>query len=740
MSIMIRPRCLVAIGVLAFGTVNAQKPVKDTISANLEEVIVSVSRWEQKMNEIPNTIVRVDMKEARLQNPQTSADLLSMTGQVFVQKSQLGGGSPMIRGFSANRVLLVVDGVRMNNAIYRSGNLQNVISIDPLSVQNAEVIFGPGSIIYGSDAIGGVMDFHTFEPVFSTKDKLLIKANGLKRYSSANNEQTQHVDVNLGGKKWAFLGSATYSNFQDVRMGRNGGQDSYFRNHYVERINNRDSAVANPDPYVQKQSGYNQVNALAKIKFKPRENFDVVFATHYSGTGNIPRYDRLIEAAGSVPIYAEWYYGPQVWKMQQLQLLHHRTGSLFDEAKLVLAYQDYKESRHDRRLNNAKLRTQTEKVKVYSANLDLSRALSDKSELFYGVEYVFNKVGSAATRLNINNGSDERTSTRYPDKSSMTTVGFYGSYKNNLGKKLTLATGIRYSYASLTASFDTTFFKFPFTKTEIRGGAFTGNVGLVFRPHETWQVNANISTGYRVPNIDDVGKVFDSEPGNVVVPNTNLTPEYVYNVDLGISENIHNRFKFDITVFYTYLDNAIVRRPFTFNGRDSILYEGSVSKVQALQNVAHASVWGLQTGYEWFFAKNLSWKLRANWINGSETDDTKDEEVPLRHAPPFYGSSFIKYQNQKWMLEFDLLHNAEVSSKDLAPSEQAKPFIYASDPEGKPYSPSWYTLNVKGSYRLNTHCTINTGLENITNQRYRPYSSAIVAPGLNFIASVHVSL
>ena len=86
------------------------------------------------------------MRDARLRNPQTTADLLGQIGSVFIQKSQMGGGSPMIRGFATNRVLMVADGVRMNNAIYRSGNNQNIISIDPFSLEDAEVIFGPGSI------------------------------------------------------------------------------------------------------------------------------------------------------------------------------------------------------------------------------------------------------------------------------------------------------------------------------------------------------------------------------------------------------------------------------------------------------------------------------------------------------------------------------------------------------------------------------------------------------------------
>lgn len=178
---------------------------EDTLSEKtLGEVIVSVNKWEQKINEVPNKITKINKLDILRNNPQTAADLLSQTGAVFVQKSQLGGGSPMIRGFATNRVLLVLDGVRMNNAIYRSGNLQNVISIDALSTETAEVIFGPGSLIYGSDAIGGVMDFHTLNAKFSASEKMLVKGSVLGRYSTANKENTIHADVNLGWKKWSL--------------------------------------------------------------------------------------------------------------------------------------------------------------------------------------------------------------------------------------------------------------------------------------------------------------------------------------------------------------------------------------------------------------------------------------------------------------------------------------------------------------------------------------------------------
>jgi hemoglobin/transferrin/lactoferrin receptor protein len=120
-------------------------------STSLNEVVLSASKWEESKKSVPNSIVTFKPKDIILANPQTTADLLTNTGKVFVQKSQLGGGSPMIRGFATNRVLINVDGIRMNNAIFRSGNVQNIISIDANSIQNTEVILGPGTVIYGSD-------------------------------------------------------------------------------------------------------------------------------------------------------------------------------------------------------------------------------------------------------------------------------------------------------------------------------------------------------------------------------------------------------------------------------------------------------------------------------------------------------------------------------------------------------------------------------------------------------------
>ncbi len=728
-------------------TYTATKAQTDTTEEKtLGEVVISVNKWEQKMNEVPNKIIKVNKYDILRNNPQTAADLLGQSGMVFIQKSQLGGGSPMIRGFATNRVLLVVDGVRMNNAIYRSGNLQNVISIDALSTETAEVIFGPGSLIYGSDAIGGVMDFHTLEARFAKDSNMLVKGNMLGRYSSANKEKTGHADLTLGWKKWSLLSSFSYSRFDDLKMGKNGGQDIYGRSEYVERINTIDSIVKNNDPRIQRFSGYDQVNFLQKIRFKPNQHWDIQYSFNYAKTGDAPRYDRLIQYRNGRLRFAEWYYGPILWRMHNLQMLNTRKTKLYDDARLTIAYQDYEESRIDRTRTSNNRNRQVELVDAISVNWDAAKGLGKarlpdgQGQVFYGLEYVHNKVGSLGERTNISSGTVTPMVSRYPDGSTWSTMGIYGSYKINLHPKVTLTTGLRYSYNTLDATFDTTFIKFPYKEAELRDGALTGNAGLVFRPAEEWQLNGNFSTGYRMPNVDDIGKLFESVPGNITVPNPDLIPEYAWNFEVGIIRNIPKKFRVEVNVFHTILDNAIARRPATFNGQDSILFDGVMSRVEALQNVAKATVSGLQISTEIFFAKGFSLLSHANWISGKETDEIKNEQVPLRHAPPFYGNSLVRYRVKKITAELSAQYNSQIKNEDLAPSEQAKPDIYAIDGNGKPFSPGWYTLNLKTSYQVLKNLLLTAGWENMTNQRYRPYSSGIVAAGSNFIISARVSL
>jgi hemoglobin/transferrin/lactoferrin receptor protein len=705
---------------------------------SLNEIVVSGNRWQQDAREIPAKVSVIKKGNVLLQNPQTAADLLGATGEVFIQKSQMGGGSPMIRGFATNRLLITVDGVRMNTAIFRSGNLQNVISLDALSTERTEVIFGPGSVIYGSDAIGGVMSFYTLNPSLSTvKDKPLVKGSALFRYSSANNEKTGHFDVNIGGRKLGSTTSFTYSDYGDLVMGSKG-PDKYLRHQYVQRIDSTDVLVDNPNPKKQVPTGFNQINLMQKFRFKPCENLDINYGFHYSATSDYSRYDRMIRPRGNTLRSAEWFYGPQIWMMNNLDVLHTGKNIVYDRLRINVAYQYFQESRIDRDLNKSERRTNKDEVDAVSVNIDLEKNVGTKHRFNYGLEYVFNKVGSFGEAKDIITGDSIGFPSRYPNGSTWSSYAAFLTYRYKLSEKFIVHAGLRYNQFVLEAEFDTTFYMFPFTKAEINDGALTGSVGFVYNPAEIWQLGANFSSGFRAPNIDDIGKVFESTPGSVVIPNPDLGSEYAYNWELSIAKVFGKWVKVDATGYYTLLQNAMVRRPYTLNGQDSIEYAGEMSQIEAVQNAAKAYVYGVQAGIEISLPAGFGLASRFNWQKGKEELDDKTT-APLRHAGPWFGSSHFTYMRNKLKLDLYAIYNGEISNANLAPSEQEKDYIYAEDANGNPYSPKWYTLNFKAMYQLNEYFMFSAGVENITDQRYLPYSSGLVAAGRNFIISGKVT-
>ncbi len=699
----------------------------------LDEVVMSISKWEQQKKDIPQKIASINARDIAFAHPQTSADLLQSSGKVFIQKSQLGGGSPMIRGFATNRLVLSVDGVRMNNAIFRGGNLQNVISIDPFTIKNTEVIFGPGSVIYGSDAIGGVMNFFTKEAQFSRNDSIAFSGNANYRFASANTENTGHLDFNLGRRKWAFLSSATYNSFDDLKMGEHG-HESYLRNFYVVRNNGTDILMGTDKPKVQRPTGYDQINLMEKIIYKPNNNWKYDLGLYYSRTSAFPRYDRLIrpDRDGEGLRSAEWFYGPQKWFMGNFQLYKQGRGKFYDGLKITTAYQHFEESRNDRDFQDPIRYTTREKVNALSSNVDFENKKIGDLRLYYGTEYIFNKVGSEGSRKNIETGANNDAASRYPDGATWQTVAGYVNAEYKAKPNITILSGLRYSHVWIDAEFDTTFYPFPFTIANLNNGALTGSLGLSWFPKADLQLTLNGSTGFRAPNIDDVGKVFDSEPGSVVVPNPDLEPEYAYNAEIGIQRNIKDRIVLKGAAFYTYLVDALVRRDYNFNGESRIIYNGELSNVQAIQNAAKAYAYGFELGLEAILSEEFSVLANLTFTEGVEEDDN-GMETPARHAAPTFGDLHIKWDNQKFRTDLFLNFNGEIPFADLTLSERSKEYIYASDTDGNPYSPSWYTLNFRSQYQISNKLRASLNLENITNQRYRPYSSGITAAGRNLI-------
>lgn len=708
-----------------------QVRIKEKI-IQIEELVVSAQRWEQNRKEIPNKIVTIGPRVVEFSNPQTTADMLGQTGQVFIQKSQLGGGSPIIRGFAANSVLIVVDGVRMNNAIFRGGNLQNVISIDPLTLESTEVLFGPGSVMYGSDALGGVLHFRTKSPGFIEKGKAQINGSSVWRYSSANHEKTGHFDLTVRSHKISNFTSLTYSDFEDLTTGSRRTDrfpDFGKRFQYVNRTNGMDIIVDNPQVNEQLFSGYQQINFLHKIRYRLGTNADIGYTFNYSTTSDIPRYDRLIEMDERGYFKsAQWFYGPQKWMTHSLQTNVYGKHRFLDAVRLIMAWQALEESRNDRDFGSDVLTTRKENVDVLTANLDLEKKITPDHEIFYGLEWFYNDVVSTGVLKNLLTNAIAATTPRYPDGGSdYSGLAGYISYKWRVSEKFVITSGLRYNRIWLNGRLlDTSALGFSFEKLEVNNGAVNGNLGLIWLPDNSWQLNLLYSTGFRAANIDDIGKIFDGSNGIVTVPNPLLRPEFTYNSEFTVSKTVEDKLKISATGYFTLLDNAIIQDNFTFNGQDSIYFDGELSKVQALVNTKRAHLYGGSFQVNFAFNQNLN-------LTGSFTisEGEDSEGRPLRHTVPNFGMAALSYRYQKLRCQINTRFSGKRAFEDLSLGEQQKTHLYTADG-----ALGWHTLNFEGSYRFNRYFTLNTGVENIFDLHYRPYTSGISAPGRNFILSL----
>ncbi len=682
-------------------------------SQYLDDVVISASKVRELRENVAYQIQSLDIKQIKNANASTTADLLTVNQGVVIQKSQLGGGSPIIRGFEANRVLLVVDGVRMNNAIYRSGHLQNALTVDANALEIVEVVFGPSSTIYGSDALGGVVHFYTKKPEFSKNDKTYYKTNAELRYGSAANEYSIHVDNNIGGDNFANFLSVTLKQYGDLKMGqwRAHGYDNWALVH--DYMNEDDEMVTNENPHIQIGTGYKQIDILNNIAWRASENIFVRFNNQFSTTTNIPRYDNLQEYKDGALKWSEWSYGPQTRFMSSLDINTYTTNKFFNSHNLTLAYQFIEEDRITRKYQSEEYNNTYIDVDVFSLNWDFTL-----DNLVYGLELTHNNVLSTAT---------EGTQTRYPSGgSNLSTAALYSSYKKEVNRFFVWNAGLRYSRVIGDMVFRDTDPVFVTDKIEFNNGALTGNLNLIYKPSKKWKFDWVASSGFRNPNIDDYGKVFVKK-GNMVIPNPDLTPEYAYNGEMSITWK-KSRMQTTGNVFYTLLKDAIVKQDLGY----SQFHEYEDVNVQTLMNSPEAYIYGWSFGVKSRLYKDwLFYEESFTWQKGWDVSNNE----PLGHIPPAYGKSLFKIKTGKLEYKIWGIYTAWKYIEDMNSSGVDNDDLGTD--EGYP---SWWTLNTSAQYKVNDNLKIQFGIENILDQHYRSFASGISAPGRNFIISLKGNL
>ncbi|MFO0495577.1 MAG: TonB-dependent receptor plug domain-containing protein, partial [Flavobacteriia bacterium] len=712
---------------------NLQLTMSENINS-INEIVVSASKFEEQRKDVAQKIQVIRSNELQNMNQTSTADVMANSGNVMVQKSQLGGGSPIIRGFETNKVLIVVDGIRMNNAIYRGGHLHNIITLDNSIMDRVEIVYGPGSVVYGSDALGGVMSLTTKNPTLSATDKVKVKVGQYMRYMSAVSGFAAHGDISLGTKKFGSLTSITASDFGDLRQGANrelfvGNFGS--RPWYVERIGNADVIVKNKDTNLQVGSGYSQYDVLQKFLYQQNENVKHILNFQYSTSSDVPRYDRLVQISGGLPKFAEWNYGPQKRLLGSYSLQLSNKTALYDNARFILGYQQIQESRIDRKFNNVGRNNRIEDLDILTANFDFAKKLG-KHEIRYGLEGWYNAVASSAFTKNIITGEENPLDTRYASGgATMKSIAAYITHTWEISDKFIVNDGLRFSDVSLDAKFtDTIFFNFPFKVVNQHNQAITGNLGAVYMPNEDFRLTALVSSGFRAPNVDDLSKVFESTPGNITVPNPDLKPEYTYNGEIGVSNRFGGWLTAQATGYYTFYRNALTTQNFTYDGQDSIMYAGTLSQVVATTNANKAYLYGLELSLNGRLNENVSIYATYNYTYARIVNDSA-AAIPLDHIPPVFGKFGLQINEKK--IRGDLFVNYSATKKiaDYNPFGEDNQ-AYAL-PTGMP---SWYTINARITYQFNKLIGIQLACENILDRNYRVFASNISAPGRNFIATL----
>lgn len=695
---------------------------------DLGEVKIDGYGFQEARKELPAKIDLIKSEWLDFHQPQTTADALEKSGHVFIQKSQMGGGSPIIRGFEANRILIVVDGIRMNNAIFRSGHLQNVIRSDVQSVERIEIINGPSSVCFGSDAMGGVIHVRTISPPDPIDSLSIHNGKGVVRWGGANQEKSIHAQYGFAKKKWSLFSSFSFSHYDDLRQGnwiKSKGDEYWRRNFYVERVDGIDSIIKNTDPYIQRQSGYFQYNILQKISYKSDNGIRHKINMQFSSTGNVNRYDRLTEVNDdSLPRFAQWYYGPETWLLAAYNVQLSKSN-WYDEAEISFSYQYFDESRNSRRFQNIQLLNQNEQVHMGRIASDFQKNIS-KHRLQYGIELTYQHVLSKALYRHVNSGEKELAPTRYPGGGShYYTAGMYVTEHWRLSDNMHLHTGGRLVFTGMNAMFsDTTFFPFPFKQANQYHFSGSGSLGVVFRKKSLDYFSLQFSSGFRAPNIDDLGKVFESRPGNVIVPNANLRPEYTMNIEMGLGCKISRYALLQFSAYSTYANGLMQVMPYQLNGDDSIMYDGEKSSVWAVQNSSQAFLAGASASFVWYPHTYWYFSCSVNYTWGIVSDSSG--YVPLDHIPPLFGRAAVGIRYPNITIEMYVIFQGSKPKELYHPSGEDN--IHYATPSGMP---GWATLNINGSFRVNPSLDLQLGIDNILNQQYRTFASGISGAGIS---------
>lgn len=634
----------------------------------LQDVMVTATRNKQTILLSPYSVSKLSTQDIQQFQPRTSPEALVGTAGVFVQKTNHGGGSPFVRSLTGNQNLLMIDGIRLNNATYRYGPNQYFNTIDLFSVGAIEVARGTGSVQYGSDAMGGVIQVFTKDPLFSEKPKW--SGNIIGRVLSNDAEYSGRAELVYSTAKTALQVGYTGRKFGDLPGGDTTG--------------------------IQQPSGYKE-NAL-DIKFKWQLNSQwLLTAAHQQlQQNNVPLYHRVF-----LENFAYYQFDPQKRSLSYLRIEGKTQHPLLSKLSFTASSQINKERRNYWRNGNANRFIEDDRVNTVGLTADVFSVINSNWTANSGVEFYADQVTSSTQQIAIANEATVDQRGLYPNNARMQNFSLYSLHHLALGK-FNVEAGVRYN--TLQIEVDTAI---------VKPSSLVFNAALLYQISKTQSVYASYSTGYRAPNIDDMGTLglvdFRYE-----VPAYGLKPEKTFNTELGYK--IHTKkAQLSMAFYYMHLTNII-------NRIQLVGQQVGGYNVYIKENNQESFIRGMEYDVQIAITKQLLVSTNGAYSFGQNTSRAE----PMRRIPPFNGRTFIQLTQPN--IQYSLEYIYAAAQNRLAQGDKDDNRI----PKGG--TPGFGLLNFHLSTKI-TGVQFRTGVNNIFNIDYRMHGSGINGMGRNLYIS-----
>ena len=642
-----------------------------------QQTVTTTQRTETPDFMRPEVTTVLTARDLRQRSSRTVPEALFGATGVFLQKTNHGGGSPFVRGLTGQQTLLLVDGIRLNNATFRSGPNQYLNTVDPQSVGQIEIVRGGGSVGYGSDAIGGVVNVLTKIPQFS--DQAGFTGSVFTKAMTQGMEYSGRAEAGFSSVNVAVVGALAYRKFGDLMAGRGLGR--------------------------QTPTGYDQLSGDVKARFRLSDRFVATVAYQNLRQDSVPVYHKI-----RLENFAYNQFNPQRRQLAYARLEGFYDRQFLKSVQLTTSWQRQTEGRQSRKNGSPTAVQERDETTTIGLTALATAEPARYWRMQNGVEWYFDRVRSSREDINTRTGAATPNRGLYPDRATMSSLALFSLHTLTLSK-LTLTAGGRYNAFQITTPEAT------LGKTSIRPSALVGNVGASFALVPTVRLVASVQSAFRAPNVDDLGTLgivdFRYE-----VPNPNLRPERSLNKEAGIKVRM-KRFSATVLAYHNQLSNFINRVRL---GRDSI--QGY--PVYLKENSAAVFIRGLEAETEYEIALNWLAYAGATYTYGQNV--TANE--PFRRIPPLNGRIGLTYQPATWWARAELLMAG--AQTRLAAGDRGDNRIATGG------TPAWRVVNLNGGYRCKS-LIISAELQNLTNEAYRTHGSGVDGVGRSAWLSVLVN-